>query len=160
METLKTIIGQMATRMTIEQMRNDEAREYNQSVWNESIDRLLKYSDVEFFKVDADECFSYSRFYVVYTLETGLRLLNDFSYSSAITSGGFYNAYVLEGNIVDGKFTWFEDGKVLLKTMKVRGTNEKGEEVETAIGTHKEAREYMTETSKKYGSVYTKCFFH
>lgn len=155
METT-TKIKTMATRMNAEQVKADAKREYNPSSWEQIVDGYSKYSDVEFYKVEEGNGYEYTRFYVVYTLPEGLRLLNTLSYSSGITSGGFYMAYIRE---MDNNYQWYADGQVELVTRKVTFKNENGESEEGQIGTTKEARKWMIERSKEYQQIFTKEFF-
>ena len=151
-EKIKT----MATRMTAEQVKADANREYNPQAWEEAVNRYSKYTDVEFYKVEEGNGYEYSRFYVVYTLPEGLRLLGTLSYSSSMTNGGFYMAYIRE---FDDNFQWYTNGQVELVTRKVTFKNENGESEEGVIATTKEARKWMTERSKDRHQIFTKEFF-
>lgn len=155
MET-KVKIKMMATKMTAEQVKADAKREYNPSSWERMVDGYQKYGDVEFYKVDEGNGYDYSRFFVVYTLAEGLRLLGSLSYSSAITSGGFFTAYVRE---MDDQYNWYPNGQVQLVTRKISFINSKGENEEGTMNTSKEARAYMTKMSKERGQVWTKEYF-
>ena len=143
METTTTI-KTMATRLTAEQIKADSIREYNPNVWEQRVDGYSKYSDVEFYKVEKGNGYKYSRFYVVYTLPEGLRLLNTLSYSSSITSGGFYTAWI---KTMDDNYKWYTDGQVELITSKMNFTDENGKSQLGVIGTSKEARKWMIKRS-------------
>jgi hypothetical protein len=145
-----------ATKITAEQLKNDEAREYNPQVWERKVDSYSKYNDVQFYKVEKGNGYDYCRYFVVYTLPEGLRLLNTFSYSSSITNGGFQEAIITEASyeIVDGKLitTDFPEGEVEIKGRKFKDEDGK----ECWINTSEEARRWMTERSNKFGSIFTK----
>jgi hypothetical protein len=155
METTTTI-KTMATRLTAEQVKADSKREYNPEVWEQRVDGYSKYTDVEFYKIEKGNGYEYSRFYVVYTLPEGLRLLGTLSYSSSITSGGFYTAWI---KTMDDNFKWYTNGQVELVTRKITFINEKGESEQGVIATTKEARKWMTERSKERQQIFTKEFF-
>ena len=145
-----------ATKITAEQLKNDEAREYNPQVWESKVDSYSKYNDVQFYKVEKGNGYDYCRYFVVYTLSEGLRLLNTFSYSSSITNGGFQEAIITEASyeIVDGKLitTEFPKGEVEIKGRKFK--DEYGKEC--WLNTSEEARRWMIERTNKFGSIFTK----
>ena len=58
--------------------------EYNKNVWFNTVERYCKYDNVIFFKDEAKE-----DFYVVYSLEDGIRFIQEISYTSSLTSSGF-----------------------------------------------------------------------
>jgi hypothetical protein len=158
MNTKTLTQGVKAIRMTAEAVKADSARDYNPSIWERNVDSYSKYSDVEFYKVNRDEIYGYDRFYVVYTLPEGLRLLSDFGYSSSLTSGGFYLAYILtmdmeiddNGSIVS--CTMLEEGNVYINTMQVRSkSGEYG-----AMSNSSAARSKMIEHSKATKQIWTK----
>jgi hypothetical protein len=155
--------GLRAIRMTAEQVKQDNAREYNPSTWEANVDRYSKYKDVQFYKVEKGNGYDYSRFFVVYTLDEGVRLMNTFSYSSSITNGGFYRALISDCEVYKDDNNELEvvvltDDNVLISTEKLFCKDADGKMQETALNTSIEARYYMTEQSKKYGSVWTKCY--
>lgn len=164
----------IAKILTADEIRQSEGRNYNPQVWDSNIDRMLNsYKDVVFYKVDKDNLYSYDRYFVEYTLDEGLRLFGRFSYSSSMTNGGFYRLDKIPVN---------KDGITYADLLEL---SEKGEEEEVKrliteiqnsnmleisygefydvntgemvmIGTSKEARDWMTERSKKYGLTFTK----
>jgi hypothetical protein len=141
-----------ATILSTAQMRADSGKEYNESVWNQNIDRMLKFKDVTFFKVEKGNGFDYDQYFVHYQLPEGLKLLSSFSYSSSLTSGGFQMAVISTFSI-----TWDESGKPTVIQFKeneveITGQNFNGE----WLNNTKEAREFMIDKSKRFGTVYTK----
>jgi hypothetical protein len=153
--------GVKAIKMTAEQVKADSKREYNPQAWERNVDSYSKYKDVEFYKVSKDSRHSYDRFYVVYTLPEGLRLLGDFGYSSMLHNGGFYQAFISvmdmdideNGDIVSCKM--LEPNNVYIKIRKIRFSDGQ----EGVIDTTKTARNFMTEHSQKYGQIWTKEYF-
>lgn len=153
--------GAKAIKMTAEQVKADSAREYNQKVWERNVDSYAKYENVEFFKVCKNKIFDYDRFFVVYTLPEGLRLLGNFGYSSMLHNGGFYQAFISSmdididenGDILSCKM--LEDNNVYIKIHKIRFSDGQ----EGVIDTTRTARNFMTEHSKKYGQIWTKEYF-
>ena len=142
-----------AFRLTVEQMRADERREYNPREWDKMIDRYLKYKDVEFIKLPQGDGYGYDRHYAIYTLPSGMRVVNAASYSSSLTSGGFAEAFVFE---YDENFNRYEDNRVDISTRKVTTVDDNGNKVECMINNTDEAREYMTRMSVKLGAIWTK----
>lgn len=151
-----------AIKLTPEQIKKDDGREYNPQVWEENVEKYMeRYSDVQFYKVPKGNGYEYNRYFVVYTLPEGLRLLGKFGYSSSITNGGFQEAMITSFDYkeVDGKWevTPFADNEVNIEGFKFRSEDEKGNVVNDAwINTSKEAREWMTKRSKRFGSIFTK----
>lgn len=164
----------IAKILTADEIRNSDGRNYNPQVWDNNIDRMLDmYKDVVFYKVDKDNLYSYDRYFVEYTLDEGLRLFGRFDYSSSMTSGGFYRLDKLPVN---------KDGMTYADLLELSEQGEKEEvkrlireiqnsnmveisygefqDVNTGemvmIGTSKEARDWMTERSIKYGLTFTK----
>lgn len=153
--------GVKAIKMTAEQVKADSKREYNPRLWEQRVDFYIKYEDVQFYKVSKDKRYSYDRFFVVYTLPEGLRLLADFGYSSALSSGGFYPAFISTLDIIFddngdiSEYKMLEEGHVYIKINKL--ITSEGERV--SMNTTPEARKYMTERSKSYGQIWTKEYF-
>jgi hypothetical protein len=153
--------GVKAIKMTAEQVKADTAREYNQQVWEQNVNRYSKYDDVQFYKVSKDDVYAYDRFFVVYTLPEGLRLLADFGYSSSLTSGGFYMAFISDmdilvddnGDIVS--YNTLEDGNVYIKTSQVRFSDGQYATLDTTPA----ARKFMTQRSKNINQIWTKEYF-
>lgn len=144
-----------ATKMTAEQMKKDEGREYNPQVWERNVERYVsKYGDVQFYKVNKGNGYEYCRYFVVYTLPEGLRLLNTFSYSSSITNGGFQEAMITNFDIDTMKP--YPNNEVDIRGFKFKHKNESGELVDAWLNNSKEARRWMTERSKKFGCIFTK----
>lgn len=149
----------MATRMTAEQVKAHSARNYNARLWEENVDRLTsKYSDVEFYLADKSEHFTYDRFFVIYTLPEGLRLMNTFSYSGGITSGGFYKfiAYDFELNADRSDVTFYPEGRVRLESSKTPYKKDDGTIDYGVIDTTPSARKWMAEQSIGCGDIFTK----
>lgn len=143
-----------ATKLTAEQLRVDDGREYNPTIWEQKIDSYSKYSDVQFYKVNRGDGYEYDRYFVSYTLPEGLRLLNTFGYSSSITNGGFQEAVITDFDIENMKP--FENDQVAIFGHKVRVDDGNGNIVESWINTTPAAREWMTQRSKQFGCIYTK----
>jgi hypothetical protein len=159
--TSSTTQGVKAIKMTAEQVKADSAREYNASIWEQNVNRYSNYDDVQFYKVSKDDVYAYDRFYVVYTLPEGLRLLADFGYSSSLTSGGFYKVLISDMHIVvddNGdivSYNTLEDGNVYIKTYKVRFSDGQ----ESAMNNSTQARKIMIEHSKNINQIWTKEYF-
>lgn len=147
-----------ATQLTAEQLRNDEGREYNPRVWEERIESYSKYSDVEFFKVNKGNGYEYNRYFVKYTLPDGLRLLNTFGYSSSLTNGGFQEALINRFDIDAMKP--YDNNEVSIVGFRYKTKDDNGNLIDAWLNNSKEAREFMTEQSKRFGSVFTKEGLH
>ena len=131
-----------AIRLTAEQIKADEGRDYNPQVWVEEVDRMTsRYSDVEFFKVLADDCYPYNRYYVKYRLDDGLLLFRSFGYSSVITSRGFVEVLIGEAMLEDGKIVFLPANEVNITLTKFNTLNEAGEREQVAIKNCPEARQ-------------------
>jgi hypothetical protein len=165
-----------ATILTTEQIRACEGKNYNPQIWDNNINRMLKYSDVVFYHVSKGDGYDYDRYFVEYTLPEGLRLFASFGYSSSLTSGDFYRL---------DKTAITEDGRTyaslvdLVNSGKNDEAKQLGQQLMTAtkfdisygkfsmetedgkvdmvtIGTSEKARAWMIERSTKYGLTFTK----
>lgn len=143
-----------AIRLTAEQMKKDDGREYHPHIWEEGVKRMMKYKNVEFFKVAKGDGYDYDRHFVAYTLPEGLRLFKRFGYSDSISNGGFAEALIMEFRLTsDMQFEYFPEGEVEIEIRQVLGANgEMGR-----FNNSPEARAYMTERSERFGQVWTKC---
>lgn len=160
--------------LSVDEIRNCDGRNYNPRVWENNINRMLdKYKDVVFYKVDRDKVYQYDRYFVEYTLQEGLRLFSSFGYSSSMTSGGFYRLDKLnvtadglgyqdviklidDGNDSEAKKLMLElDDSKYLDIIYGKFLEESTGEM-VMINTTKEARDWMTERSVKYGTTFTK----
>lgn len=143
-----------ATKMTAEQLKNDNAREYNPSIWVKNIDSYSKYSDVNFFKVCKGNGYDYDRFFVSYTLPEGLRLFATFGYSASITNGGFQEVFINSFDIEAMKV--YENNEVHITPFRYKTKDDNGNLVDSWLNTSKEARDWMTDRSNRFGSIFTK----
>ena len=151
---MKVKKGVKATRLTADQMKADSGREYNPSIWEGKVNRISHFSDVQFFRVEKGDGYEYERYFVAYTLPEGLRLLNTFGYSSSITSGGFEEAFILEGEIRNNVWEQYPENEVTIFTQGFRAGED---EQRHRINTTPEARKWMRERSEKHGMIFTKC---
>lgn len=142
----------LAKLMTADEVKADEMRLYNEREWIKVVDRYLKYKDVQFFKVDRDQVIGYDRFFVVYTLPEGLRLLTALSYSSMLSSSGFAMANITDFILIEDEGGYavqkFPEGVYQIETQLFNGG--------LRVNTSPEARAWMIERSVKYGIIYTK----
>jgi hypothetical protein len=163
-----------AKKLSIEEITTCEGREYNPQIWQSNIDRMLKnYSNVSFYLVPSGDGYAYNRYYVEYTLESGLNLFSDFGYSSTLSNGGFFRVDKIQ-QTKDGRdmahiITLSEEGRGdeiadFIKDIegspyyeiyfgKFYSEDTKGM---VMIGTNAEARRWMTERSVNYGLVFSK----
>ena len=125
-------------KLTTEEIRNNSARDYNPQIWDKKVDSYLPYTNTEFYICPKGEGFDYDRFFVIYTLPTGLRLLNKFGYSSSVTSTGFAAVYFNENNEVITRM--FQNGTGV-------GRLEKNDS----------NRAFLSDLCKKHGLVVTSC---
>ena len=108
----------IAKKLTIDEMRNCEGKNYNPTEWSKNIDGMLKYSDVEFYHVTKGNGYDYERYFVEYTLPEGLRLFTSFSYGGSLTNGGFYRL---------DKIALTEKGKTMADVLELIELNKKEE---------------------------------
>jgi hypothetical protein len=166
-----------AIKLTTEQIRANDVRNYNATEWDRIIDRFEQYKDVKYFMAPKDNIYSYDRFFAEYTLPTGLRLFGSVSYSSSMTNGGFYRLdkqrVTADGKSLHDATTMFMEGdeegaKLLFAELTDDQASEQlydikygkftdeatGEQV--MVGTTPQARQWMTERCVKYGMTFTK----
>lgn len=161
-----------ATILTEQQIRDCEGKEYNPQVWNDKIDRMLNYDNVVFYHVPKGDGYDYDRYFVEYTLPEGLRLFRSLSYSTSITSGGFFRLDKIPvtklGETHGDVISYLHDGdsdKASALLSELESTSifeitygqfhlEDGSKV--TIGNSSKAREWMTIRSQKYGITFTK----
>lgn len=94
--------------ITVEELRANDARNYNPRTWEQNIDSLVnRMKDVQFYIEPKESSgYSYDKFYAIYTIPEGIRLLNDFGYSSCIHNGGFAQVLIMEdGTVVKREFS-------------------------------------------------------
>jgi hypothetical protein len=150
----------LAKLMTADEVKADEMKNYNEREWIKTVDRYLKYDDVQFYKVGKDKIYSYDRFFVVYTLPEGLRLMASMDYSSSLSSGGFAMVDITTIELFNTEDAdpnnWvikhLPEGYVYLIIRKFNSPN--GEQVR--LNNSREARKFMIEGSTKYKTIYTK----
>jgi len=160
--------------LTTEQIIKSQGRDYNPSIWDEKINRHLKYKDVIFYvSPKSEDGFDYDRYFVEYTLDEGLRLFKSFGYSESLTSGGFFR--------LDKEFVSI-DGKTMLDVVELAKDNKTDEAMAlmndlnnsiflniaygkfyngktdsmVVIGNCKESRDWMIERCVKHGLTFTK----
>jgi hypothetical protein len=144
--------------MSAEQMKNDPKSEYNPQEWYRSVDGYSKYGDVQFYKVERDETYGYDRFYVVYTLHEGLRLLNEFGYGGSLTSHGFTRV-TIEDTIIDFStpnepvLTRLPEGVYSIEKMGFYDIN--GDGSEQRISNNPQGRRWMADRSQLDGTIFT-----
>ena len=144
-----------AVKLTAEQLRNDNGREYNPQIWEKNINNYTsKYSDVHFFKVCRGNGYDYDRYFVVYTLPSGLRLFNSFGYSASITNGGFQGVFINTFDIETMKV--YDNDEVHITPFRYKTKDDNGNLVDSWLNNSQEAREWMTDMSKRFGSIFTK----
>jgi hypothetical protein len=166
-----------AIKLTTEQIRANDVRNFNSYEWDRIIDRFEQYKDVEYFMAPRDKNYSYDRFFAEYTLPTGLRLFGDVSYSSSMTNGGFYRLdkqrLTTDGKSLHDATTMFMEGdeegaKLLFAELTDDQASDQWYEIgygkftdeatgdQVLIGTSPQARQWMTERCVKYGMAFTK----
>lgn len=144
-----------ATKLTAEQLRIDNGREYNPRVWEENIERYTsKYSDVQFFKVDKGNGYDYDRYFVSYTLPEGLRFFNTFGYSASLTSGGYQEVLINSFDVDAMKY--YDNDEVHITPFRYKTKDDNGNLVDAWLNNSKEARQFMIDKSKRFGSIFTK----
>jgi len=148
---LKNLVGEF---VTVETVKEATQKEYNQSIWNNTVDRYNKYDEVKFFKTPGT-IYEFN-YYVIYVVE-GIRFLQEISYGSSLTNGGFAFGFFTEG---------IKDKELLEKLKDVEGFEDFGKDsitilsfTEGRIDTTKEARQFMKlETEKLNIRFFTKSF--
>lgn len=131
-----------ATKLTIEQVKNDSMRNYNPTEWIKIVNRYSQFSNVEFYKVEKNKIYSYDRFFIKYELSDGLILFSSLSYSSSLTSGGFQSVCI--SNFDVEKLVLMPENKV-----QIFGVN-------TWFNNSKEARTHMINCSLKFQTIWSK----
>ena len=157
--------------LTTEEIRISNGREYNPSEWDRNINRYVdSYKDVVFYLVERDDIFSYDRYFVEYTLPDGLRLFGKFGYGGSITNGGFFrlgkSKVTADGRSISDVLTIKDDVDAVKELLtELDNSNyielsyesfSDGNGNEVLFGTTKEARDEMTERSKRYNITFTK----
>jgi hypothetical protein len=166
-----------AIKLTTEQIRANDVRNYNSYEWDRIIDRFEQYKDVEYFMAPKDNIYSYDRFFAEYTLPTGLRLFGDVSYGSSMTNGGFYRLdkqrVTTDGKSLHDATTMFMEGdeegaKLLFAELTDDQALEQWYEIgygtftdeatgkQVLIGTNPQARHWMTERCLNFNMTFTK----
>lgn len=143
----------IASVLTAEQMMSDSGKDYNPSIWVENINRFLKYGDVKFYKVDRDDVYGYDRYFVSYRLPNGLRLFNNFGYSSMLSNTGFTSMSISDIIINDNnEVVVLDSNKRSIYTIDMYTKD--GEKCR--YNNSNDAIKLMTDKSNKYGTIWTK----
>jgi hypothetical protein len=88
---LKSLVGEFVSAQVVKEATQ---KEYNQSVWENTVERYAKYEDTKFFKtVGSIYEFDY---YAIYTADN-IRFLQEISYGSCLSNGGFAYGFFTEG---------------------------------------------------------------
>jgi hypothetical protein len=148
---LKNLVGEF---VTVETVKEATQKEYNQSIWNNTVDRYNKYDEVKFFKTPGT-IYEFN-YYVIYVVE-GIRFLQEISYVSSLTSGGFAFGFFTEG---------IKDKELLEKLKDVEGLEDLGKDsitilsfTEGRVDVTKETRQFMKlETEELNTRFFTKSF--
>jgi len=161
-----------AKKLTAEEIKNVDARNYNPQEWDKQVSSYLKYGDVQFYIVGKGNGYDYERHFVEYTLPEGLRLFGSFGYGGSITNGGFYRldkiAVTEDGRTIADMVELMESGKkeemnALAKQVAEtklflisygKFTDANGNQC--VYNTTKAARTRMAELSTKYHMTFTK----
>lgn len=157
----------LVKRVTVDEVRNSDEKNYNEQEWNKKIDRYLTYGDTMFYRGE-------DRFYVEYTIDEGIRFFNELCYSSTLSNTGFLP---LQQNPITSDGLTFKD----VVELNTRGADEdevtklmvelessdtfqlstryiidaRGREVSISP----QARDYMRRNSSRFDTVYTKLRF-
>lgn len=150
-KVLKNLEGEF---VSAEVVKAGNQREYNQSVWESTVDRYSKYGEVKFFRTEG-RIYEFN-FYAIYVAD-GIRFLQEITYGSSLTSGGFAYGFFLEG---------VKDPKVLESVKDLPGIESLGKDsltilshVDGRINTSEKARDYMrTQTKDLESRFFTKAF--
>lgn len=120
--------------LTTDEIR-EQGRDYNPSEWDRNIDRMLKYSNIKWYKRDMNESpHSYEEYYAVFTNSTGIRVLNTVSYSACINATPWVEVAIDEDNVLH-----YNRRSIRYKR-------------------NDEARDFLAEQSRTYGRIYTTQF--
>ena len=131
-------------KLTEQEIRDHRQNEYNYREWQRAVDRISKYSDVEFYVSEKgmEGAYDYDRTWVVYTLPKGTRYLIPFGYSSMLSNGGTGEAIIKE----HAGLYYIETGAVQLATGKrvyIDGSTDVG-------------KAYLNHRSTTEGTIWTK----
>ncbi len=128
------------TKMTIEQMLDNEAKSYNERIWKEKVNGYAKYPKCQFYTIPADgKIYSYDRFFVTYQIPEGIILFSDFGYSSSITNNNFCAVFIRENGLYFNIYT----SEIIV--------NEKSGRIENS----KEGRKFMAHQSKGFDTIWS-----
>jgi hypothetical protein len=151
LESVKILKNLSGKFVSAEEVKQATQKDYNQYEWNKTVDGYLMAQEVRFFKTKGS-IYDFD-YYVIYLVD-GIRFLQEVSYSSSLTSGGF--AY--------GFFTMGLDDeeackKVVEKFPELAGIEHDKLTIlshnDGRIATHAKARAWMREESAKLPT----CFF-
>jgi hypothetical protein len=117
-------------KITIEEAKANWRSDYNTYEWNRKIDMYNRLTNAEFYLNEANDLF------VVYTIDEGIRFLNEILHISSLTNNGF--------KLVDIK-----DGEIKTKLYK----NANGES--GLIDNTKSNRKQMAFYSKNFDTIFT-----
>lgn len=119
--------------LTTQEVLDHPKKEYNEQVWVDKINTMsAKYSDIQFYeRVESPN--EYHELFAVYTIDEGIRLINEVSYGGSLVSSGFSKIDIVDGNVTC-ESPFLEGGRV--------ANNPKG-------------REWMSTMSQKFGYIFS-----
>lgn len=124
------------TPLTIDEMLNHPAKEYNPKIWKDNIALYAK-GEYQFYVIPANEIYSYDRFFVTYQIEAGIIFFSAFGYGLGLNNNGFIKVRI-ENNI--------------LTKEQIEVNGQKG-----TLKNDKAGRRWMATQSKNYGTIFSNC---
>ncbi len=86
--------------LTTDEIR-EQGRDYNPHEWDKNIDRLLKYSDIKFYKRDRSESpYEYDEYFAVFSNINGVKTLHRVAYSACMNATPWVEISIDEDNVL------------------------------------------------------------
>ncbi|MEI6752364.1 MAG: hypothetical protein WCK78_04280 [Paludibacter sp.] len=98
--------GLKLTKISVEEMLLRKEQAYNPKVWKQAIQRYSEYPKCQFYLIEPEKNYSYTRFFVSYVCQ-GIYFFSDFSaFSACLSNNGFCEVSIdEEGNVYKYLFT-------------------------------------------------------
>lgn len=93
-KVITTLRGEFVTP---EVVKDAKQKDYNQSVWEQTVERYNKYSDAKFLQVASKEGDYYPFKYYVTYIADGIRFMQEVSYGSCLSNAGFAYGFITNG---------------------------------------------------------------
>jgi hypothetical protein len=129
-----------ASKMTIDQVLNNEQNSYNVTEWTKKVNRFASFKNVQFYLVPKGNGYDYERFFVSYQIPEGINFFASFGYSSSLTNNSFCVVFVRDT----------AKNEVSIQTSEITVGEKTGR-----IGNNPHGRKFMVKQTQTLGTIFS-----